>query len=55
MNGRHSQTLEADLEQMLEIEKFDPPAEFRASALWPDPAPIKSLRSSSDGGGRRNT
>ncbi len=29
--------LEAELEQMLEIEKFDPPAEFRRHALWSDP------------------
>ncbi len=29
--------LEHELEQMLEIEKFEPPAEFRDGALWSDP------------------
>ncbi len=29
--------LEARLESMLEIEKFEPPAEFAANALWSDP------------------
>ncbi|HVO52826.1 MAG TPA: acetate--CoA ligase [Solirubrobacterales bacterium] len=31
-------SLEAELERMLEIEKFDSPEPFRAQALWPDPA-----------------
>src|SRR6476660_4965233 len=31
-------TLEAQLEEMLEIEKFDPPEQFRANALLNDPA-----------------
>ncbi|HSS32806.1 MAG TPA: acetate--CoA ligase [Solirubrobacterales bacterium] len=30
-------SLERELEAMLEIEKFDPPAEFREQALWSDP------------------
>jgi acetyl-CoA synthetase len=30
-------SLERDLERMLEIEKFPPPAEFREQALWSDP------------------
>ncbi|MGN6556459.1 MAG: acetate--CoA ligase, partial [Solirubrobacterales bacterium] len=30
--------LERELESMLEIEKFEPPEEFRESALWSDPA-----------------
>jgi acetyl-CoA synthetase len=30
--------LEHELEQMLEIETFEPPAEFREQALWSDPA-----------------
>src|ERR1700710_485538 len=30
-------SLEHELEQMLEIEKFEPPAEFRDGALWSDP------------------
>jgi acetyl-CoA synthetase len=29
--------LEQQLEEMLEIERFEPPAEFRANALWSDP------------------
>ena len=29
--------LEQRLEEMLEVEKFEPPAEFRAQALWSDP------------------
>jgi acetyl-CoA synthetase len=29
--------LEQQLEEMLGVEKFDPPAEFRANALWSDP------------------
>src|ERR1700761_6326268 len=29
--------LEHELERMLEIEKFEPPAEFREHALWSDP------------------
>ena len=33
-----SQTLEAQLEEMLEIEKFDPPEEFVKDALLNDPA-----------------
>ncbi|HUB98801.1 MAG TPA: acetate--CoA ligase [Solirubrobacterales bacterium] len=31
-------SLERDLEVMLEIERFEPPAEFREQALWSDPA-----------------
>ncbi|HEX3041309.1 MAG TPA: acetate--CoA ligase [Solirubrobacterales bacterium] len=30
-------SLEQDLEELLGVEKFDPPAEFRANALWTDP------------------
>jgi acetyl-CoA synthetase len=30
--------LEHELEEMLDIEKFEPPGEFRARALWSDPA-----------------
>jgi acetyl-CoA synthetase len=30
--------LEVELERMLEIEKFEPPAGFREAALWSDPA-----------------
>jgi acetyl-CoA synthetase len=30
--------LERELESMLEIEKFEPPEEFRENALWSDPA-----------------
>jgi acetyl-CoA synthetase len=33
-----SSSLERDLEAMLEVEKFEPPAEFREKALWGDPA-----------------
>jgi acetyl-CoA synthetase len=29
--------LERELEGMLEIERFDPPEEFRKQALWSDP------------------
>ncbi|HST70454.1 MAG TPA: acetate--CoA ligase [Solirubrobacterales bacterium] len=29
--------LERELEELLEVEKFEPPAEFRANALWSDP------------------
>src|SRR6478752_10699567 len=29
--------LEQRLEEMLSVEKFEPPAEFRANALWSDP------------------
>ncbi|HKO36931.1 MAG TPA: acetate--CoA ligase [Solirubrobacterales bacterium] len=29
--------LEQELEELLEVEKFEPPAEFRANALWGDP------------------
>ncbi len=32
-----SSSLERELEAMLEIEKFEPPAEFRERALWSDP------------------
>ena len=32
-----SSELERDLERMLEIETFEPPAEFRQKALWSDP------------------
>ncbi|HET7444046.1 MAG TPA: acetate--CoA ligase [Solirubrobacterales bacterium] len=31
-------SLERDLEAMLEIERFEPPTEFREQALWSDPA-----------------
>ncbi|HEX5712150.1 MAG TPA: acetate--CoA ligase [Solirubrobacterales bacterium] len=30
--------LEQELEELLEVEKFDPPAEFRERAVWSDPA-----------------
>ena len=30
--------LESELESMLEIERFEPPASFAEHALWPDPA-----------------
>ncbi|HEX5984723.1 MAG TPA: AMP-binding protein, partial [Solirubrobacterales bacterium] len=30
--------LEQQLEEMLGIERFEPPAEFRANALWSDPS-----------------
>jgi acetyl-CoA synthetase len=30
-------SLERELEELLEVEKFEPPAEFRANALWSDP------------------
>ena len=33
-----SQTLEAQLEEMLEIERFDPPQDFVKDALLSDPA-----------------
>jgi acetyl-CoA synthetase len=33
-----SSGLERELEQMLEIERFEPPEEFRERALWRDPA-----------------
>jgi len=29
--------LEQKLEEMLGVERFDPPEEFRANALWGDP------------------
>jgi hypothetical protein len=32
-----SSSLEHELESMLEIERFDPPAAFREKALWSDP------------------
>jgi acetyl-CoA synthetase len=32
-----SSSLERELEAMLEIEKFEPPPEFRAHAIWSDP------------------
>jgi acetyl-CoA synthetase len=35
--GTESGGLEHELEQMLEIETFEPPAEFRERALWSDP------------------
>src|ERR1700709_1302520 len=35
--GTGSSALEQELEQMLEIETFEPPAEFRERALWSDP------------------
>jgi acetyl-CoA synthetase len=35
--GEESSSLERELEAMLEIEKFEPPAEFRERALWSDP------------------
>jgi acetyl-CoA synthetase len=31
------EALERDLEELLEVERFDPPAEFREKALWTDP------------------
>ena len=36
--GTDSSGLEQELERMLEIETFEPPAEFRERALWSDPA-----------------
>ena len=30
--------LEHELEELLEVEKFDPPEEFKRNALWNDPA-----------------
>ncbi|MFT3863596.1 MAG: acetate--CoA ligase [Solirubrobacterales bacterium] len=36
--GATDSSLEHELEQMLEIEKFPPPAEFRERASWTDPA-----------------
>jgi acetyl-CoA synthetase len=30
-------SLEQELEELLKVEKFEPPAEFRANALWSDP------------------
>jgi acetyl-CoA synthetase len=37
--GTEAETdLERELEAMLEIERFEPPGEFRAAALWSDPA-----------------
>ncbi|HEY5332900.1 MAG TPA: AMP-binding protein, partial [Solirubrobacterales bacterium] len=35
--GGTGSTLEQDLESMLEIERFEPPAAFRERALWSDP------------------
>src|SRR4051794_2331991 len=32
-----TQPLEQALEQLLEVEKFEPPEEFRERALWSDP------------------
>ena len=36
--GATDSSLEHELERMLEIEKFEPPAEFRERANWSDPA-----------------
>ena len=36
-SAENEANLEQRLEQMLEIEKFEPPAEFRERALWSDP------------------
>ncbi|HEY0278186.1 MAG TPA: AMP-binding protein, partial [Solirubrobacterales bacterium] len=36
--GAADSSLERELEGMLEIEKFEPPAEFRERANWSDPA-----------------
>jgi acetyl-CoA synthetase len=36
--GATDTSLEHELERMLEIEKFEPPAEFRERASWSDPA-----------------
>ena len=36
--GAADSSLEHELEAMLEIEKFEPPAEFRERANWSDPA-----------------
>jgi acetyl-CoA synthetase len=36
--GATDSSLEHELERMLEIEKFEPPAEFRERASWSDPA-----------------
>ncbi|HEY5053265.1 MAG TPA: AMP-binding protein, partial [Solirubrobacterales bacterium] len=35
--GEGSSELERELESMLEVERFEPPAEFRRQALWSDP------------------
>jgi acetyl-CoA synthetase len=36
--GTEETAVERELEQMLEIERFEPPAAFREQALWSDPA-----------------
>src|ERR1700760_224858 len=36
--GVPDSSLERELDRMLEIEKFEPPAEFRERAEWSDPA-----------------
>ncbi len=36
--GATDSSLERELDRMLEIEKFEPPAEFRERASWTDPA-----------------
>ncbi|MBS1880892.1 MAG: acetate--CoA ligase [Actinobacteria bacterium] len=41
--------LERELERMLEIEKFEPPAGFRAEALWSDPAIYEEAGSDPEG------
>ena len=33
-----SASLEQELSALLEVERFEPPAEFRERALWSDPA-----------------
>jgi acetyl-CoA synthetase len=38
MASENDASLEQDLDRMLEIERFEPPAAFRERALWTDPA-----------------
>jgi hypothetical protein len=38
MAGEANTDLEKELSALLEVERFEPPAEFRERALWSDPA-----------------
>jgi acetyl-CoA synthetase len=38
MSGTEEKGLEQELSELLEVERFEPPEEFRAAALWSDPA-----------------
>jgi acetyl-CoA synthetase len=38
MSGKEETGLEQELTELLEVERFEPPEEFRAAALWSDPA-----------------